>query len=86
MDVVWGETAGVKGQLWVLYPLLFILQVSFCVVLSPRYTARVKSLEEQCRFHPTAMNVNTSTCCIYGLHNDLGQSCCLDNFQESMAR
>ena len=27
MDVVWGETAGVKGQLWVLYPLLFILQV-----------------------------------------------------------
>ncbi|CAK9230290.1 unnamed protein product [Sphagnum jensenii] len=26
MDVVWGETAGVKGQLWVLYPLLFILQ------------------------------------------------------------
>jgi hypothetical protein len=53
MDVVWGETAGVKGQLWVLYPLLFILQVSFCVVLSPRYTARVKSLEEQCRFHPT---------------------------------
>jgi hypothetical protein len=53
MDVVWGETAGVKGQLWVLYPLLFILQVSFCVVLSPTYTARVKSLEEQCRFHPT---------------------------------
>lgn len=53
MDVVWGETAGVKGQLWVLYPLLFILQVSFCVVLSPRYTASVKSLEEQCRFHPT---------------------------------
>jgi hypothetical protein len=29
MDVVWGETAGVKGQLWVLYPLLFILQVRF---------------------------------------------------------
>ena len=25
--MVWGETAGVKGQLWVLYPLLFILQV-----------------------------------------------------------
>lgn len=27
MDVVWGESAGVKGQLWVLYPLLFALQV-----------------------------------------------------------
>ncbi|KAJ7532297.1 hypothetical protein O6H91_14G081500 [Diphasiastrum complanatum] len=26
MDVVWGETAGVKGQLWMLYPLLFTLQ------------------------------------------------------------
>ncbi|EFJ29366.1 hypothetical protein SELMODRAFT_227886 [Selaginella moellendorffii] len=26
MDVVWGETAGMKGQIWVLYPLLFILQ------------------------------------------------------------
>lgn len=29
MDVVWGETAGVKGQIMVLYPLLFILQVQF---------------------------------------------------------
>lgn len=28
MDVVWGESAGVKGQLWILYPLLFALQVS----------------------------------------------------------
>ncbi|CAM6092749.1 unnamed protein product [Calypogeia fissa] len=27
MDVVWGETSGVKGQIWVLYPLLFILQL-----------------------------------------------------------
>ncbi|XP_020685371.1 transmembrane protein 120 homolog isoform X2 [Dendrobium catenatum] len=27
MDVVWGETAGVEGQLWLLYPILFILQV-----------------------------------------------------------
>ena len=27
MDVVWGETAGVDGQLWVLCPILFILQV-----------------------------------------------------------
>jgi hypothetical protein len=27
MDVVWGETAGVTGQLWVFYPLLFTLQV-----------------------------------------------------------
>ncbi|PON93047.1 TMPIT-like [Trema orientale] len=26
MDVVWGETAGVDGQLWVLCPILFILQ------------------------------------------------------------
>ncbi|KAL3699820.1 hypothetical protein R1sor_017842 [Riccia sorocarpa] len=27
MDVVWGETSGVKGQIWVLYPLLFTLQI-----------------------------------------------------------
>ncbi|XP_047321478.1 transmembrane protein 120 homolog [Impatiens glandulifera] len=26
MDVVWGETAGVKGQLWLLAPILFVLQ------------------------------------------------------------
>ncbi|XP_022738308.1 transmembrane protein 120 homolog [Durio zibethinus] len=26
MDVVWGETAGVEGQLWVLYPILFLMQ------------------------------------------------------------
>ncbi|KAJ3692628.1 hypothetical protein LUZ60_011723 [Juncus effusus] len=26
MDVVWGETAGVEGQLWPFYPVLFILQ------------------------------------------------------------
>ncbi|XP_076904550.1 uncharacterized protein LOC143560028 [Bidens hawaiensis] len=26
MDVVWGETAGVEGQIWLLYPILFILQ------------------------------------------------------------
>uniref|UniRef100_A0A0D6R458 TMPIT-like protein n=1 Tax=Araucaria cunninghamii TaxID=56994 RepID=A0A0D6R458_ARACU len=26
MDVVWGETSGVEGQLWLLYPILFILQ------------------------------------------------------------
>lgn len=26
MDVVWGETAGVLGQLWLLYPILFMLQ------------------------------------------------------------
>ncbi|KAJ6776627.1 TMPIT-LIKE PROTEIN [Salix koriyanagi] len=26
MDVVWGETAGVDGQLWLLCPILFILQ------------------------------------------------------------
>ncbi|KAI3756988.1 hypothetical protein L6452_04521 [Arctium lappa] len=27
MDVVWGETAGVEGQLWLLCPMLFVLQV-----------------------------------------------------------
>ncbi|KAL4557248.1 hypothetical protein LXL04_035421 [Taraxacum kok-saghyz] len=27
MDVVWGETAGVEGQLWFLCPMLFVLQV-----------------------------------------------------------
>ncbi|XP_019090671.1 PREDICTED: transmembrane protein 120 homolog isoform X2 [Camelina sativa] len=27
MDVVWGETAGVDGQLWLLCPILFLLQV-----------------------------------------------------------
>ncbi|KAK4800867.1 hypothetical protein SAY86_021354 [Trapa natans] len=27
MDVVWGETAGVDGQLWLLCPVLFIMQV-----------------------------------------------------------
>ncbi|KAI8029954.1 Tripeptidyl-peptidase 2 [Camellia lanceoleosa] len=26
MDIVWGETAGVDGQLWLLAPILFILQ------------------------------------------------------------
>ncbi|KAJ4803767.1 Transmembrane protein [Rhynchospora pubera] len=26
MDVVWGEAAGVEGQLWLLYPILFTLQ------------------------------------------------------------
>ncbi|MBA0593556.1 hypothetical protein Gorai_010493 [Gossypium raimondii] len=26
MDVVWGETAGVDGQLWVLCPVLFLMQ------------------------------------------------------------
>ncbi|XP_058105184.1 uncharacterized protein LOC131248753 isoform X2 [Magnolia sinica] len=26
MDVVWGETSGVEGQLWLLCPILFILQ------------------------------------------------------------
>ncbi|CAL5333379.1 unnamed protein product [Camellia sinensis] len=26
MDVVWGETAEVDGQLWLLAPILFILQ------------------------------------------------------------
>ncbi|MBA0575799.1 hypothetical protein Golob_027848 [Gossypium lobatum] len=26
MDVVWGETSGVDGQLWVLCPILFVMQ------------------------------------------------------------
>ncbi|GMP25131.1 hypothetical protein CsSME_00002144 [Camellia sinensis var. sinensis] len=34
MDVVWGETAGVDGQLWLLAPILFILQV-ICAVQMP---------------------------------------------------
>ncbi|KAF9592906.1 hypothetical protein IFM89_018622 [Coptis chinensis] len=33
MDVVWGETAGVEGQLWILCPILFILQVVVCGIL-----------------------------------------------------
>lgn len=33
MDVVWGETAGVDGQLWLLCPILFIMQVSRNIVL-----------------------------------------------------
>ncbi|MQM00162.1 hypothetical protein Taro_032891 [Colocasia esculenta] len=33
MDVVWGETAGVEGQLWVLCPILFILQVVVCGII-----------------------------------------------------
>lgn len=32
MDVVWGETSGVKGQLWILYPVLFTLQVFQCYI------------------------------------------------------
>ncbi|KAG5059826.1 hypothetical protein JHK87_000855 [Glycine soja] len=27
MDVVWGETAGVDGQLWLLCPILFTLKL-----------------------------------------------------------
>ncbi|XP_074325737.1 uncharacterized protein LOC141663812 [Apium graveolens] len=29
MDVVWGETAGVDGQLWLLCPILFTLQMEY---------------------------------------------------------
>ncbi|KAI5059466.1 hypothetical protein GOP47_0025785 [Adiantum capillus-veneris] len=32
MDVVWGEAAGVFGQLSLLYPLLFLLQVCQCIL------------------------------------------------------
>lgn len=32
MDVVWGETSGVKGQLWILYPVLFTLQAFQCYI------------------------------------------------------
>jgi len=34
MDVVWGETAGVEGQLLLLCPLLFLLQVCFLIMTS----------------------------------------------------
>jgi hypothetical protein len=34
MDVVWGETAGVEGQLLLLCPLLFLLQVLFLIFVS----------------------------------------------------
>ena len=34
MDVVWGETAGVDGQLWLLCPILFILQVTLVTILT----------------------------------------------------
>lgn len=33
MDVVWGETAGVDGQLWLLCPILFTLQVIVLLLL-----------------------------------------------------
>ncbi|KAH0862778.1 hypothetical protein HID58_079989 [Brassica napus] len=33
MDVVWGETAGVDGQLLLLCPILFTLQVLICGIL-----------------------------------------------------
>ncbi|XP_027081897.1 uncharacterized protein [Coffea arabica] len=33
MDVVWGETAGVDGQLWPFYPILFATKVVFCRIL-----------------------------------------------------
>ena len=33
MDVVWGETAGVDGQLLLLCPILFTLQVTILLIL-----------------------------------------------------
>jgi hypothetical protein len=42
MDVVWGESAGVKGQLWILYPLLFALQVSLPVCDAAKWCLRLK--------------------------------------------
>ncbi|XP_077233452.1 uncharacterized protein LOC143875731 [Tasmannia lanceolata] len=47
MDVVWGETAGVEGQLWLLYPILFILQgFEAFIGLSLLKTALVGSISE----------------------------------------
>jgi hypothetical protein len=34
MDVVWGETAGVEGQLLLLCPVLFLLQVLFFLMIA----------------------------------------------------
>jgi hypothetical protein len=36
MDVVWGETAGVDGQLLLLFPILFTLQVTVLLLLHRR--------------------------------------------------
>lgn len=47
MDVVWGETAGVKGQLWVLYPLLFILQVRFVFIHTDSLDKFAKDLSSE---------------------------------------
>ncbi|XP_030951651.1 uncharacterized protein LOC126713138 isoform X2 [Quercus robur] len=55
MDVVWGETAGVDGQLWLLCPILFILQVFFCGILLVlmavgNFTNTVQTLMAKSRF------------------------------------
>lgn len=48
MDVVWGETSGVRGQLRLLYPLLFLLQVAQCCLgILLLYTAFTNSSEWQ---------------------------------------
>ncbi|KAL9663594.1 hypothetical protein QQ045_018983 [Rhodiola kirilowii] len=46
MDVVWGESAGVKGQLWLLCPILFILQVMCIFVLQTYFVIRSLSLTD----------------------------------------
>eukprot|EP00850_Spirogloea_muscicola_P022199 SM000282S10602 [mRNA] locus=s282:30324:33227:+ [translate_table: standard] len=48
MDVVWGEAAGVTGQLWLLYPVLFILQAfQSCLGLMLLKTAVYEASEWQ---------------------------------------
>ncbi|KAG0568013.1 hypothetical protein M758_7G176600 [Ceratodon purpureus] len=52
MDVVWGETSGVKGQLWVLYPLLFTLQAFQCYIGA--LLLRTAIIEDDCEWQMVA--------------------------------
>lgn len=52
MDVVWGETAGVKGQLLFLCPVLFILQVSFLVVIAIKFMLTETLLSKKVQLGP----------------------------------
>ena len=47
MDVVWGETAGVEGQLLLLCPVLFLLQVLviLMVVLNMQASTQVHQVQ-----------------------------------------
>lgn len=55
MDVVWGETAGERGQLWLLCPMLFVLQVGgfmfFCVEKEKFNFANCCRILECCILH-----------------------------------